>query len=256
MTPTRRTNLLSGVVAGLGVLTVAFLEMAYTPGDMTEFQIWSTRGAILIGGLLRWYMFYEGTALGAFNQNDARIALRMSITLAVMIFAYGVFLALYGAFDWHLFGLFSVVNLGLVFAEWVFGRRTSYVKPEIQIRLESELEAATEELTETRDKLEKRNAELNAVRVRQDDLQQQITTLEHDLTTHKARLSELTELVADHDGELERLRVYEQAVTGCLIQEPDGTKFAVCSCGNRVDMHSNNTKILTCDCGQVVYQKK
>lgn len=248
MTPTQKTNILSGVVAALGLLSVAVLEMAYTPAGESGYQYFATCAAIFVGGLLRWYMFFEGTALGAYNQKDARIALRLSIILAVGLFLYGVFLAVAGEFSWHLFSLFALVNLGLVFAEWVFGRRTSYVKPEIQIQLESELDARTSELDSIRATLETKTAELDNLRNVTTDLRMKSAEQEEKIRRTQNRVSELEAVVSESMPIVEAVRD-----TSVLLKDSAGY-FKVCSCGKRNDV-GNRGKSLRCDCGVLLWEK-
>lgn len=253
LTSETRNKILSGVVAALGVATVAGLEIAFTPH--TNFsQFVATSAAIAVAGLLRWYMFYEGTALGKYSQSDAKKALIMSVILAVSLFGYGVALFAIGFLGIHTFALFTITNLGLVFVEWVYGRRTSYTKPAQQLILEHQADRLIKVARSLKRKLVEKSDQVVVLLGRNDQLQEEVTRIGKDLETVKLRTSELTEIVADHEGELERIRVFEQAAKESFFM--DGKeKYKICSNGHKTYLRSNNTQVLVCECGEVVYQK-
>ncbi len=250
----RSTGWLSGTVAALGVAAVAFLEIAHAPESQTTAQSWSVGAAILIGGLLRWYMFYEGTALGAFNEKDAKKALFFSVILAVGLFAYGVFLAVAGEFEWHLFALFALVNLGLVFAEWVFGRRTSYTKPALVIELETIVESMKQKAEEAAAEIFSLRGQVNGLESRLKEVSARLEGSEANLARLQARVSEDEEMLAEQMIEIESLKIYADAAKDAFFVDDRG-KFKVCGCGERTYLTSNNTKTLVCNCGQVLFHK-
>lgn len=251
----RSTARLSGTVAALGVAAVAFLEIAHAPASDTPAQTWSVAAAILIGGLLRWYMFYEGTALGAFNERDARKALAFSVILAVGLFAYGVFLAVVGEFEWHLFALFALVNLGLVFAEWVFGRRTSYTKPARVIELEAVVEQMKEKAGKAAEEIFSLRGQVNGLESRLKEVSARLEGSESNLARLKTRVAECEELLAEQIIEANSLKIYADAAKDAFFVDERG-KFKICPCGDKTYMASNNTKTLVCNCGQVLFHKQ
>ena len=258
MKKTKKINwqlILSASIAIFGVFSLIMLE-----DYLATQKHWAITCTIATVGIIRFYLFFEGSQLTKVKPELGKKAFYLSVTLTVLFIVYVISIYYANSFEPYLLYLFLIGAVSLTFCEWVFSKRIEHTESPAMIakdRIEKALRIRLERL---RGEVSEAKAGLKALEVK---LSNSLTiiadTLDNILTKQNAlgkANGNLSELANQNSISIETLTIrlnalgktaeYGKHLLGKLLIE-EGRKYAVCpNCFSETNLPSNKARHLIC----------